>query len=154
MECGGAKDGGEVGQHQRSAEDLPLVSSSPWRVGFHHRALPSQVSPHQSAGAGTPLTGWHLCPSVARYTSGSTVMLTPGSPSTRRPTRSSQTSASSGGTPTKKASWCLDTRMAACPFFSQVCVCSVHQLFKHFHRFHDAIFLSNAESDCIMLSRQ
>lgn len=101
-----------------------ICSPSPWRADIYHRPLLSQVSPHQSAGAGTQLMGWHLCPSVARYTSGSTVILTPGSPSTRRPTRSSQTSASSGGTPTKKASWCLDTRMAVCPFFNQVCMFS------------------------------
>lgn len=103
---------------------LGLVSWSPRGADIHQRPLLSQVSPHQSAGAGTQPMGWHLCPSVARSTSGSMVIPSPGSPSTKRPTRSSQTSASSGGTPTKKASWCLDTRMEVCPFSSQVCVSS------------------------------
>lgn len=80
----------------------------------------SQVCPHQSAGAGTLLMVWPSCPSVVRCTSGSTVVLTLDSPSIKKPTPSCQTSASSGGTPLRKANWCLDIRTEVCPFFNQV----------------------------------
>lgn len=93
---------------------------APEGFDFRRSSLHPQASPPRSAGAGTRPMGWRLCPSVARYTSGSTAAPTPGSPSIKRPTRSSQTSASSGGTPTKKGNWCLDTRMGVCLYFSQV----------------------------------
>lgn len=84
-----------------------------------HLPVP-QASPCPSAGAGTRLTGWRSSPSAALFTSGCIEVLILGSRCTKKPTPSYLTSASSGGTPPRRGSWCSDTQMEVCLCFSQV----------------------------------
>lgn len=92
----------------------------PHLQSFTALLLLSQVSLHQSVGAGTQLTEWRLSHSVVHCISGSTEVLTLGSQCIKKPTPSCLIFVSSGGTPPRRANWCLDTQMEVCLFFSQV----------------------------------